>query len=378
MAHLSDGTLRRMIDDRDAISGSDRQHYVDCKDCQARHSGMADDARAVATLLAAPELKVDVASAFKQVQQAPSAKPRFGFSLPILRPASRTMLAGLGAAAVMIALVVTAFANILPLFQPKTVAPVAITVADVQSLQALSDYGTLTWSVNPNPQIVLTADEAKQISGLNIPKVGKLPTGVSSNITYAAMPKAVAVFTFDAKKAEAATAKTGKALPKLPAGVDGAKLTVTVGPAVIEVFGNLNTKNPNGQDTSGSSSGSNNGPSDINLPQLVVAESAAPLVTSTQVTAKQLENYILSMPGISPQLAASLRAIGDPSTTLLIPVPIQYATSSKVTVQGVQGVAVGDNTGAGAGVIWIKNGKVFAVAGFLKQSEVLKIANGLK
>jgi hypothetical protein len=368
-----------MIDDPDAISGSDRRHYVDCKDCQARHSGMTDDARTVATLLAAPELKVDVASAFKQVQLAPAAKPRFGFGLPILRPASRTMLAGLGAAAVMIVLVVTAFANILPLFQPKTVAPVAITVADVQSLQALGDYGTLTWSVNPNPQIVLTADEAKQISGLNVPKVGKLPTGVSSNITYAAMPKAVAVFTFDAKKAEAAAAKTGKALPKLPAGVDGAKLTVTVGPAVIEVFGNVNSKNPNSQDTSGSSSSNaNNGPSDINLPQLVVAESTAPLVTSTQVTAKQLENYILSMPGISPQLAASLRAIGDPSTTLLIPVPIQYATSSKVTVQGVPGVALGDNTGAGAGVIWIKNGKVFAVAGFLKQSEVLKIANGLK
>ena len=81
---------------------------------------------------------------------------------------------------------------------------------------------------------------------------------------------------------------------------------MTVGPAVIEVFGNVNSKNPNIQDTSGSSSSNaNNGPSDINLPQLVVAESTAPLVTSTQVTAKQLENYILSMPGISPQLAAS-------------------------------------------------------------------------
>ncbi|HEV2140407.1 MAG TPA: hypothetical protein VGT01_04380 [Candidatus Dormibacteraeota bacterium] len=376
MAHLSEGTLRRMIDDPDAISGSDRAHYVDCTDCQARHSGMADDARAVATMLATPDLKVDVASAFKHVQLAPAAKPRFGFSLPILRPASRTMLAGLGAAAVMITLVVTAFANILPLFQPKTVAPIPITVADVQSLSSLADYGTLTWSVNPSPQLVLSADEAKKVSGLNVPKVAKLPSGVSSNITYAAMPKAVAVFTFDAAKAQAAAAKTGKTLPKLPAGVDGAKLTVTVGPAVIEVFGNLNAKNPDS--SNGASSNSNSGPSDINLPQLVVAESAAPLVTSTQVTAKQLENYILSMPGISPSLAASIRAIGDPSSTLLIPVPIQYATSSKVTVQGVPGVALGDNTGAGAGVIWIKNGKVFAVAGFLKQSDVLKIANGLK
>lgn len=356
-----------MVDDPDALNGSDRQHYADCAGCQARYSGMADDASAAATLLSAPELRLDVASAFNRVQASPAARPRLGFSLPILRPASRPMFAGIAAAAVAVALVVTAFAYVLPLFQPTTVQPVPVSVADLQSLSALSDYGTLTWSQKPNPQVVLTAADAKAISGLDVPVVANLPAGVSSTVTYAAMPQAVAVFTFDANKAAAAAAATGKALPTLPAGIDGAKLTVTVGPAVLVVYGNLN-----------SSSSADSNSQNINVPDLIVAKSAVPVVTSTQVTAKQLEDYILSMPGVSPSLAAAIRSIGDPTTTLPIPVPIEYATSSKVTVQGVQGVALGDNTGLGSGVIWIKDGNVFAVAGPLKQSDVLDVARNLK
>ncbi len=364
MAHLSDGTLRRMFDDPDALTSSDRRHYAGCADCQARYTAMAEDARAVATLLAAPELKVDAASALGRIQAAPAAKPRFGVTLPILRPASRTMFAGLAAAALLVALVVTAFANVLPLFQPKTVEAVPVQITDVQALSALSEYGTITWSKQPEPQVVLSAADAKAIAGFNAPVASYLPAGVSSTVTYAAMPKAVAVFTFDASKAAAAAAATGKPLPALPKGVDGAKLTVTVGPAILEVYGNLKSSAAESSQ-------------DVNLPQLVIAESSAPVVTSTQVTAKQLEDYILSIPGLSKDLAAAIKAIGDPSTTLIIPIPIQYATSTSVTVQGVHGVAVGDNTGLGSGVIWIK-GNVFAVAGPLKQSEVVKVANNLK
>jgi hypothetical protein len=40
-------------------------------------------------------------------------------------------------------------------------------------------------------------------------------------------------------------------------------------------------------------------------------------------------------------------------------------------------VAVGDNTGLGAGVIWIKGGLVYGVAGTLKQKAILDIANHL-
>lgn len=353
-----------MFDDPDALTSSDRRHYADCAGCQARYADMAEDARAVATLLATPDVKVDAASAFQRIQAAPAAKPRFGFTLPILRPASRTMIAGLVAATLLVVLVATAFANVLPLFQPKTVETVPIQITDVQALSALGDYGTITWSQQPQPQVVLSAADAKTIAGFNAPVASYVPAGVSSTVTYAAMPKAVAVFTFDSSKAAAAAAKTGKTLPALPKGMEGAKLTVTAGPAILEVYGNLKAN-------------TNSSSQDINLPQLVIAESSPPVVTSSQVTAKQLENYILSIPGISKELAAAIKAIRDPSTTLIIPIPIQYATSTSVTVQGVHGVAVGDNTGLGSGVIWIK-GNLFVVAGPLKQSEVVKVADNLR
>src|SRR5260370_40912588 len=109
---------------------------------QARNRGMGDDAQAAATLLSAPELKLDVATAFKRVQTAPAAKPRFGFSLPILRPSTQPMFA-VGAAAIVVALAITAFANILPLFQPKTVPPVPVTFAGLPALEQLSAYRTI-------------------------------------------------------------------------------------------------------------------------------------------------------------------------------------------------------------------------------------------
>src|SRR5205085_6832857 len=114
----------------------------------------------------------------------------------------------------------------------------------------------------------------------------------------------------------------------------------------------------------------------LHPPQLIIAESRPPSATSSGMAVKELEDYLLAQPGISPQLAADIRAIGDPTTTLPIPVPVQYATSSKVQVQGVDGVALGDNTGAGAAVIWIKN-DVFFVGGSLHQQDILSIANSL-
>jgi hypothetical protein len=49
-----------------------------------------------------------------------------------------------------------------------------------------------------------------------------------------------------------------------------------------------------------------------------------------------------------------------------------------VSINGDPGVALGDNTGLGSGVIWIHKTSVFVVAGSLKQSVVVDIAKKLK
>jgi hypothetical protein len=263
----------------------------------------------------------------------------------------------------MVAVAVTASVNVGLIFKPQTVQPVHVTRADLQSLPDLSAYGDVTWSVAPAPQVGITKAEAEKIAGFAAPSAGTLPAGVSAaNITYAAMPQATGVFKFSAAKAAAAAAAHGKALPAMPAGVDGSTLTLTMGPALIEIFGDLTQASGTGQ---------------LSLPSLVIAQSSTPSVSSTGVTVKELEDYLLAQPGITPQLAADIKAIGDPTTTLPIPIPVEYVTSTDVQVQGVKGVALGDNTGIGAAVIWIKGGNVFFVGGSLKQADALAIANKL-
>jgi hypothetical protein len=240
---------------------------------------------------------------------------------------------------------------------------VPVTLADFQSLPDLNSYGDITWSQQPQPSIGITKAQAEQIAGFSAPAVKTLPSGTSSTVTYGALAQTTGVFKFSAAKAQAAAAAQGKTIPAMPAGMDGSTLTLTMGPALVELYGQLNASSTDAQN--------------VHVPELIVAESKAPSVSSTGVTVKQLEDYLLKQPGISPQLAADIRAIGDPTTTLPIPVPIQYATSSKVTVQGVQGVALGDNTGVGAAVVWIKHGDVFIVGGSLKQNDALTVANQL-
>jgi hypothetical protein len=325
---------------------------------------VSKDALAISSLMTAPELKVDIASAFNRVRTAPAARPRFGFRLPVMRPGSRPFLLAFATAVAAIALLVTAIAEGGNTFTPQTLTPVPVTMADMEALSQLSAYGTVTWTKQPQPQIVTSADQAQTISGLPAPKVASLPTGVSSTVTYAAMGQATAVFTFSSAKAAAAAAQAGKTLPALPAGIDGAQLTVTVGPALAEIYGNLNA-----------AAGSD--PTQAGLPQLIVGETSAPVATSSQVTVLQFENYLLAQPGISAELKAAIKAIGDPSTTLPIPIPVQFATSSTVTIQGVQGLALGDNTGVGAGVIWIKHGIVYGVVGTIKRDDAVNVANQL-
>jgi hypothetical protein len=158
----------------------------------------------------------------------------------------------------------------------------------------------------------------------------------------------------------------------MPANIDGSKLFITGGPAVVTFYDD------------GTSTAGTTGPTAVTgaspfsgMPKLVVAQGRPPVVQSDGVTVEQLQSYLLAQPGISPQLAAQIRAIKDPSSTLPVPIPVDMATSKKVTVQGVEGIFVGDSTGLGSAVIWQKDGIVYGVAGTLTEQQVLAVANSL-
>jgi hypothetical protein len=264
---------------------------------------------------------------------------------------------------------------VLKIFEPKSVVAVPVTQSDLNYLgQACSGlnlqdcmgaYGTFVWTTPPQPKEVQSRGQASAEAGFAVQAPTALPSSVTGSPRYGVINRSSATFTFSADSTKQAAARQNRTAPPMPTNIDGSKLFITGGPAVVQIWGA-----PTG------ATGSTGAYPDV--PTLVVGQAKAPTVSSDGVTVVQLQGYLLSQPGISPQLAAAIRAIGDPSSTLPVPVPAELAISHAVTVQGVQGLYVGDNTGIASAVIWQKDGMMFEVIGSFTESQALSIANSMR
>jgi hypothetical protein len=407
MRHLDEGTLRRLYDEPRAVAQHAQEHVAACARCRERFAAIAADARSAAASFAMLETagteQVDVEQALAAVrrriaaQAAPAPAWRehrlqerimvmirtLSTGAPTGRPNRRLLspLSGIVAAVALVAaLALTPVGSLaqsfLTIFEPQQFVAVDVTPADITSLNSLpnlTDFGTMTRSGRTQAQMVAGATEAASVSGLTVRTPGWLPAGVPAQARYAALPAQTGTFTFSAARAAAAARATGKALPAMPATLDGSELRVTLGPVVVAAYGE---GDGNGQK---SVKGAGVSRADLAaLPALVVVQARRPTMESTGASVADIESYLLAMPGISPALAAQIKAIGDPASTVPVPIPLNMATANTVSVDGVSGLAVGDNTGMGSGVIWQKDGMVYGVAGPLPIDQVLAVANSLR
>jgi hypothetical protein len=303
----------------------------------------------------------------------------------LLRPIVAAAAAASLAAVVILTPVGSYAEGFLTIFTPKQFTAVTVTPGELQSLPDLNNYGTFTQNRGAKPQQVTSAAAASASTGMTVLVPGTLPSGIPSDVSYNITSGQSASFTFSAAKARAAA--QGKALPAMPANIDGSSVTVTTGPAVLATYRDRSKSNP--ADAAQIKAASSSAPGVVRPadpvgnavetmgPFLVIGQTTAPVVASNGASAADLEQYLLAQPGISPDLANAIRAIGDPSSTLPIPIPIDKATSHPVQVQGVNGLAVADSTGLGGGIIWQKNGIVYGVAGSLPESDLIAVANSL-
>jgi hypothetical protein len=361
-----------MVDEPLAISARDRDHYSACSRCRSTFEEINSNARETAQMLSAPaDVQVDPRPALSQLHHrmtvdrlAPGPRWQTWLADKFQRRARRFRkpIGGAALAAVVVgALFLTPAGSLaqsfVDVFQPKQIAPLTISTTDLSGLPDLSRFGTLTIPRKVSDQPVPNAAAASGASHMTVLTPASLPAGVPASVTYDMLPGRSASFTFRAAKARQAAAATGKPLPRMPAGLDGSTLQVTTGTAVVAVYGN----------------GAGEG-----LPALVVGQMKAPTISITRVSVKVLENYILSLPGVSARLAQAIRSIGDPTKTLPLPIPIDLAHAQTVQVQGVQGTAVGDSTGVGSVVVWEKNAIIYGVGGTQPEDQILAVANSLR
>ena len=365
MRHLSEGALRRLHDDRFAGSNSEREHLARCGRCQRHAARVAADADVATRLFAALASGVSSSeTALAQLRRRVAAgeRPR-GADLPTPRPNGRRRWA-LGAVAVPVVvagLVVSAnAAGWLSIFSPTQVAPITLTAGQLNGLPDLSQYGKMV-TTNLEPRQVSGPTQAAASTGLTVLEPSSLPAGVPGPARWEVIGQGTATFTLDSATAAAAAAKAGRAAPVIPGSLEGTTVTVNAGPAVVAVYGG-----------GAQATGAPESP-----PTLVIAEGIRPTASTNGASLQQLEDFLVAQPGISPQLAAEIRAIGAPASTLPIPVISGVMNSQTVTIDNAPGVLVGDSTGLGSALIWEKNNVVYAVGGLLPQSEVLDIARSL-
>jgi len=362
MRHPTDGVLRRLLDEPVGVADADRAHVADCPQCLGELAGMRQDAVLVdATLTSVDGNPTTVDAAWQRLSAAAAATRdessrkeaprRRGRTSALLR---RPIVAVVVVGAVLAGAGTAAANGWLQIFKTEQIAPVSLSATDLTALPDLSAYGDVVLSGDPGVHEVADATAAATETGLQVPTVATLPVGVSGQPVYQVGQQVTATFTFSADRAAQAAAAAGEELPPLPAGMDGSQLQLTAGPGVAEIW----------SQTGG-------------LPTLVVGRAVAPAAYSSGIPFTTVSDYLLSLPGLSPELAAQLRTFTADGSTLPLPVPAEYVSTRPDDVNGVPATVLTTNDRSIAGVVWVVDGIVTAVAGSLDADEVLTVARGL-
>jgi len=388
MKHLSEGTLRRMLDQPQWFPEADRAHLESCERCRAAATAVVADAGRVAVLIEGTgKVDADSRAALNRLRgrglsplAAPAGAPAWRRSglrrRRPLRPVLYVALIGL----MGVMLVGTGVAgNLIKIFEPDKVVGVPVDLESLNSLPDLQNYGTIAIVQEPDDAEAAGLDEAARLTGLNLLRPVGLPSGLGAQRIHT-MTTGRASFTFDAAKAAATSGDDNFTLP--PA-LNGSSLFLEAGPMVVQTFGgpaDLPAHRSGAGQTPRTAAPE---PGDLasllsRLPDLMIVQMKAPVLSSNGPSVADYRDALLTLPNLSPSLKAQIRAIGDPSTTLPLPIPIDMATSKEVEINGVTGLAIGDNTGVGSGVVWQTGGVVRAVAGPLPEAQVLALARSMR
>ena len=395
--HPSRSVLRQILDEPGAVPEPDRIHAASCATCLRRGEAMAADAGVAAAALsgAVPAVGADVdpAPALRRLRSVETGvvppRPTFVDRLRTRMQLARRRSLRVGAIlAVVVAsmgtLVATGGASdIIKIFQPESFVAVPIDITSLGNLPDLSGYGSVQVLQLPRASAASSLADASSSSGLHLLATGKLPAGVKGDPAFHVLSAGSASFTFSTAAASASAGKLGQALPALPANLDGSSLTLSGGPVVIETVGSQQSL---GAFSAPKSGGSGTAPNEAHrgllgglggIPQLVIVQMKAPVLYSNGPTVAQYENALLSMPGVPPSLASQIRALGDLSSTLPIPIPTSLASAHAADINGAPGLVIGDTTGIASGVVWQSHGQVYGVAGSLTDRQVVAIARSM-
>jgi hypothetical protein len=368
--HVPDGTLRRITDEPLAVADRDVRHMTSCARCRARRGRVAADAT-FAEHIFSPRASFsdpDLAWARHQgrMSKATTGQPAVHAPRPRywrLMGTSAGTGVGLAAAGAVLAGVAAAATLTTTVFAPTRVAPLAVSKTDIRALAGLLDiqspaellgfskpsgsettpFGAVHWTSSGEGSRVSSLGAAEASTGLSLLLPSTLPNGISAPNGYFVIPTLTATIVLG---------------PNAGHGLSGSSLVATLGPGIGVTYAG----------TSGLG----------NIYPLGILTVARPLATSTGATTSQLEKFLLSQPGIPPDLAQELQLLGNLKTTLPVPTP-RGASSTSTEISGSPAVLLSDKSNDASAAIWEgASGEVHIVAGLLDKEDLRSVAEQVR
>jgi len=356
--------LRRLADEPLAVPDRALRHVTGCDRCQGESDEIAANAALAARLLSSPASVGDIDREWALLQdrlrEPGQARHRAGTAL--WRARRRLASASLGTTAAtagaVLALGAAAAAALTTIYAPTHVAPVRVDLGDLHAIEHITGigpsqlmgglppsgsrrlaFGELTWATAGHARQVSSIARATALTHLAWSAPATLPPGVGAPLSIAIGPQVTATVSF-----------SNGAAP----GIAGSTLQIAAGPAVVVQYGSRS-----GQ---------------ARMPTLAIAVMQRPTATSTGATASELEKFLAGRHGLPAGLARQLRLLGNPATTLPVPVP-SGMTQRQLTIGGMPAVLVTAPSGIASAVIWENHsGVVFAVGGLLDNQDILSVA----
>lgn len=246
-----------------------------------------------------------------------------------------------------------AASDFLGLFRVETFTPISISPEQIAMLQQLDtegmDPGEFVMESEPGePQQVASLAEAGALTGYT---VRTLTNSVGEPQVFV-MPEASGYMTVNLAGARAIVEATGIDPMLLPDSLDGARIDMTAFPSVQQVWAD----------------------------GTVLVQTASPYVNyPADVDPAVLGEALLRVLGMDADAARQMAQTIDWTSTMLLPIPQEFATYQQVTVDGVPGVAIIPVDGsAEAALMWQKGGTVYVLSGPAGVDRLVDFANFLQ
>lgn len=304
------------------------------------------------------------AQALSRVNDKLSARrrnPLIDFVRSIQDMTHRKSVIALGATAVLAVLLLVGFPSVraaanefLGLFRVEKFAPISISPEQLAMLDQLEAEGLnpgefVMVSEPGEPAQLASLDEARAQTGLAVRTLTS--DGIGEPQVYMS-PGASGYLIVDLAGSRAILEATGLDPLLLPDSLDGARVDVSVFPGVQQVWAD----------------------------GTVLMQTPSPYVNyPTDVDPAVLGEALLRVLGLDAEAARQMAQTIDWTSTMLLPIPREFATYEQVTIDGAPGVAIIPIDGSSeAAVMWQKDGEIFVLSGPAGVDRLLEFANFLQ